>query len=68
MSAARPSQAVINNAMMAIVASGHNPGAVQVNPDGSFRVEVLPSGAAAASTETEERSTQPMPLTWEEAA
>lgn len=41
MPAARPSQASVNNAVAALVEAGLTPTALQVAPDGSFRVELL---------------------------
>ena len=41
MPAARPSQASVNNAVAGLVEAGLTPTALQVAPDGSFRVELL---------------------------
>ena len=67
MPAARPTKATIGNAIMAVVSAGLTPGAIQINNDGSFRVEIV--------TESDLQSCAPSaiandggPLTWEDAA
>ena len=42
MPAAKLSKASMTNALDAIVAAGLTPGHVRVDPDGSFRVDILP--------------------------
>lgn len=46
MPAAKLSRASMTNALDAIVAAGLTPGHVRVDPDGSFRVDIIPVGGA----------------------
>lgn len=56
MPAARPSKAIMTNALGAIVAAGLTPGILTVGPDGSFHVVIAngTEGAIATAVTTNE--------------
>lgn len=56
MPAARPSKAIMTNALGAIVAAGLTPGTLTVGPDGSFHVAIADGteGAIATAVTTDE--------------
>jgi len=67
MPAARPTKAAISNAIMAVVSAGLTPGAIQINNDGSFRVEIV-TASELQSCAPSAIANNDGPLTWEEAA
>lgn len=67
MPAARPSQASLSNAVSALIDAGLRPAALQVAPDGSFRIELGCYSNLEALAVPQEIGKDSEALTWDEA-
>lgn len=65
MPGAKPTQATIGNAIKAIISSGMTPGAVYVDSNGGFRVEISLMPANAGVPAHAAHANGPDALTWE---
>jgi hypothetical protein len=66
MPAARPSQASVNNAVAALVEACLTPTALQVAPDGSFRVELLENATVQELAAVANVGNDGEPPSWDE--
>lgn len=66
MPAARPSQASVCNAVSALVEVGLTPSALQVAPDGSFRIELVGDAGGSELVASDDLRNDDEPMSWDE--